>query len=31
MPFSREGLINQLEYEVFTKEQAEYGVKYVGY
>jgi hypothetical protein len=24
--FSREGLINQLEYDGFTEEQAEYGV-----
>jgi hypothetical protein len=31
MAFSREGLINQLKYEGFTTEQAEYGVKAVGY
>ena len=29
--FSREGLIEQLEYEGFTREQAEYGVEAVGY
>ncbi len=31
MSFSRKGLIEQLVYEGFTKEQAEYGVKAVGY
>ena len=29
--FSREQLIDQLEYEKFTTEQAEYGVSQVGY
>ena len=29
--FSRSGLIEQLEFEGFTKEQAEYGVTAVGY
>ena len=29
--FSRSGLIEQLEFEGFTTEQAEYGVKEVGY
>ena len=29
--FSRNELINQLEYEGFTSEQAEYGVKAAGY
>ena len=29
--FSRSELIDQLEYEGFTSEQAEYGVKAVGY
>jgi len=31
MAFSREGLIDQLEYEGFTQSQAEYGVRAVGY
>jgi hypothetical protein len=31
MAFSREGLIEQLEYEGFTRQQAEYGVQVVGY
>ena len=30
MPFSYEGLIEQLEYEGFTHEQAVYGAKSVG-
>ena len=29
--FSRSGLIDQLKYEGFTREQAEYGVKQNGY
>jgi len=29
--FSRSGLIDQLEFEGFTRSQAEYGVKTVGY
>lgn len=29
--FSRDGLIRQLEFNGFTKEQAEYGVTKVGY
>jgi len=31
MPFSREGLIKQLEFEGFTRQEAEYGVRAVGY
>jgi outer membrane murein-binding lipoprotein Lpp len=31
MAFSRKGLIEQLEYEGFTPQQAEYGVQAVGY
>ena len=31
MAFSRKGLIEQLEYEGFTTQQAEYGVQAVGY
>ena len=31
MPFSKEGLIQQLEYEGFTYEQAVYGVEQNGY
>jgi hypothetical protein len=31
LSFSRQGLIDQLLYEGFTPEQAEYGVSYVGY
>lgn len=31
MPFSRQGLIEQLEYEGFTHEQAVYGVTQAGY
>jgi hypothetical protein len=30
MPFSRAGLIDQLEYEGFTSAQARYGVKKAG-
>jgi hypothetical protein len=30
MPFSREGLIEQLEYEGFTRQEAEYGVDQTG-
>ena len=31
MSFSRQELVEQLEFEGFTSEQAEYGVKAVGY
>ena len=31
MSFSRDGLIEQLEYEGFTRDQAEYGASAVGY
>ena len=31
MSFSRQGLLEQLLYEGFTQEQAEYGVSSVGY
>ena len=31
MPFSREGLIDQLEYEGFTHNEAVYGVDHSGY
>ncbi|MGQ9475961.1 MAG: Ltp family lipoprotein [Actinomycetota bacterium] len=31
MSFSRSGLLEQLKFEGFTQEQAEYGVRAVGY
>ena len=31
MPFSKQGLMNQLVFDGFTQEQAEYGVKNLGF